>query len=96
MNLPAKWARKAGTAPITDRLGLAQPLLAAAALTLITLALGLPILYLLNTALTPDVAPAGLMDEFRLARFTARPPSGWTGRLPRWSMTGRVDTGRPV
>ena len=52
MNLPAKWAEKRERPQFTDRLGLAQPLLAAAALTLITLALGLPILYLLNTALS--------------------------------------------
>ena len=80
-NLPSKWAEKRERPKFTDRLGLAQPLLAAAALTLITLALGLPILYLLNTALTPDVAPSGLMEQFRLGTLYTQAAAWMDGPL---------------
>ena len=71
MTFVTKWAEKRERPKFSDRLGLAQPLLAAAGLTLISLALGLPILYLLNTALSADVAPASLMDTFQIgALFT--------------------------
>lgn len=66
MSLPAKWADKRQRPKFGDRLGLAQPLLAAGALTFFSLAMGLPLLFLLNSAFSADLAPAGLMSQFQL------------------------------
>ena len=69
MSVPSKWANRRETPKFAERVGLAQPVLAAGALTFFTALLGLPILYLLNQAFGPNLAPAGVMDTYALGQI---------------------------
>ena len=81
MSLTSKWAEKRQRPKFGDRLGLAQPLLAAGALTFFSLLMGLPLLFLLNSAFTPDLAPAGLMSQFQLGSLYTEVASWLQGPL---------------
>ena len=81
MTLPSKWAEKRERPKFRDRLGLAQPVLAAGTLTFFSLILGLPLLYLLNSAFPPDISPAGVMAQFNLGSVYNDVASWMTGPL---------------
>ncbi len=79
--LPSKWAHTRERPKFSDRLGLAQPLIAAGTLTFFSLLLGLPILYLLNSALPLGVAPEGVMAAYNLGSAYNRAAEWMTGPL---------------
>ena len=66
MTLPAKWADRRERPKFLERVGLAQPVLAAGALAFFSLLFGLPVLFLLNQGFEPALAPASVLADFRL------------------------------
>ena len=77
--LPNKWSHTRERPRFSDRLGLAQPLIAAGTLTFFSLLLGLPILHMLNSALPLAVAPEGVMAAYNLGSAYNRTADWMTG-----------------